>query len=113
LKVKDYPIDQDVKGMQTVKLSVPIYIPEDFKKSESEIIEVVLSFFGPKHTSFGQPFSVLVQVTEGANELNIYKAAITLAEAGMGSFDECVDALRTCKGDENAALQILIEKNQK
>jgi len=53
LKVKDYPIDMDVKGMQTVKLSVPIYVPEDFKKSESELIEVGLSFYGPKHTSFG------------------------------------------------------------
>jgi hypothetical protein len=52
-------------------------------------------------------------VSEGATELNIFKAAITLAEAGMGSFDECVEALRTCRGDENAALQILIEKTQK
>jgi len=56
-EVKDYPIDQEVKGMQTIKLSIPIYIPEDFKQLES-IMQVNLSFFGPKQTTFGQPFSV-------------------------------------------------------
>jgi len=40
----------------------------------------------------------------------LYKAAITLAEAGMGSFDECVSALRKCNFDENAALQVLVEQ---
>jgi len=35
-----------------------------------------------------------------------------LAEAGMGSFDECVDALRKCNLDENAALQILVENKE-
>jgi len=44
--------------------------------------------------------------------LNIYKGAITLAEAEMGTFDDCVDALRICKGDENAALQMLIDKKK-
>jgi len=42
----------------------------------------------------------------------LYKAAITLAEAGLGSFEECVDALRKCNHDENAACQILIEMNE-
>lgn len=98
--------------MQTLKLSIPIHIPSDFKKGETEVYEVPLAFFGPKNASFGQPFTVKVQVSEGASELNIYKAAITLAEAEMGTFDECVEALRTCRGDENAALQMLIEKKQ-
>jgi len=50
-----------------------------------------------------------LQVQDGESELNLFKAASTLAEAGMGSFDECVDALRKCNLDENAALQILVE----
>jgi hypothetical protein len=37
---------------------------------------------------------------------------MTLAEAGMGSFDECVDALRECNLDENAALAKLIERTK-
>ena len=31
LSVKDFLIDQDMKGMQTLKLSIPIQIPEDFQ----------------------------------------------------------------------------------
>jgi len=31
-------------------------------------------------------------------------------EAGLGSFDECVEVLRKCNGDENAAVMMLIEK---
>lgn len=87
-------------------------IPIDFKKGDSDIVEVTLAFFGPKHCTFGTPFTIKVNVSEGADELALYKAAITLAEADMGTFDECVDALRTCRGDENAALQMLIEKKQ-
>jgi len=33
----------------------------------------------------------------------MFKAAITLTEAGLASFDECVEALKKFKGDENAA----------
>ena len=43
----------------------------------------------------------------------MFKAALTLAEAGMGQFDECVDALKKCNGDENAALQLLVENKKK
>ncbi len=71
-----------------------------------------LAFFGPRHNSFGQQFTVKLQVQDGETELNLFKAAITLAEAGMGSFDECVEALRKCHLDENAALQVLVEKKE-
>lgn len=47
---------------------------------------------------------------EEQQELTLFKAAITLAEAGMGTFDQCVDALKTCNMDENAALVMLVEK---
>jgi len=33
-----------------------------------------------------------------------------MTEAGIASFDECVEALKQFKGDENAACQYLIEK---
>lgn len=113
LTVKDYPIDQEVRGMQTVSLFVPIEIPSDFlnnKDSESQVIELPFAFFGPRQGAFGQQFTVKVQVKEvGEDEITLFRAAITLAEAGMGSFDECVDALRKCKLDENAALAMLVD----
>jgi len=77
-----------------------------------EIYEIPLAFFGPRHYPFGQGFSVKVKVSEGESELALFKAALTLAEAGMGTFDECVEALRKCNMDENAALQMLVEKLQ-
>jgi len=52
-----------------------------------------------------------VKVNEGTYELKFYKTAITMAEAGLGTFDECAEALRKCTGDENAACQMLIDKN--
>jgi hypothetical protein len=47
---------------------------------------------------------VQIQVSEGESDLAIFKAATTLAEAGMGTFDECLEVLGKCNGDENAAL---------
>lgn len=45
-----------------------------------------------------------MKVNDGNDELRLYRAALTMAEAGLGNFDECVDALKKSKGDENAAL---------
>lgn len=113
--IKDFPIDQEVRGMQTIKLSIPIEIPANFQEGidfSDQVYDVPLSLFGPKHNPFGQQFTVKIQVQDGQSELNLFKAAITLSEAGMGTFDECVDALRKCNNDENAALQILVEKKE-
>ena len=33
-----------------------------------------------------------------------------MTEAGVGSFDECVEALKQFKGDAEAALQFLLDK---
>ena len=37
---------------------------------------------------------------------------MTLAEAGMGTFDECVEVCRACNMDEGAALQMLLDKKE-
>jgi len=55
---------------------------------------------------------IKVKVEEGQSEFNLFKAAMTLAEAGMGQFDEIVAILRECNLDENAALVKLIEKKK-
>ena len=52
----------------------------------------------------------MVQVNKaGSNEMKIFKAALNLQEAGFKDFDKCVEVLRQCNCDENAALQMLIE----
>jgi len=75
-------------------------------------LEIPFAFFGPKRTTFGETFSVKIQVQEGEAELMLFKAAITLAEAGMGSFDQCVEVLRKCNLDEGAALQMLVDQRK-
>jgi len=55
---------------------------------------------------------VKVQVKDGEFELNLFRAATTLADAEMGTFDECVEALRKCNLDENAALLMLVEAKE-
>jgi len=109
--VKEYPIHIQVVGQQTIKLNIPIEIPADYKPKgdASDVTELNFVFVGHKG-NFGQEFSVKVRVQEGGeSEEVLFRAAITLAEAGMGSFDECVHALRVCNLDENAALQMLVD----
>lgn len=66
--------------------------------------ELTLAFFGPKGSSFGQVLKLRVKVASNEDQQEkLFKAAITLTEAGLASFDECVEALKRFKGDENAA----------
>jgi hypothetical protein len=55
-QIKDIPIDFEVRGLQTFKLSVPIFIPEDpvIKANEAgEVYEIELGFYGPRGGNFG------------------------------------------------------------
>lgn len=112
LKVKDIPIDFEVKGLQTFKLSIPIFIPEDIDVTNQSTFEVSTTFYGPKNTPFGQTLNINVKVNEGNDQVSFYKTVITLTEAGLGNFDECTAALTQCNGDENAAVQMLIERKK-
>jgi hypothetical protein len=68
-----------------------------------------LAFFGPKGNSFGQVLELQVRVIE--NQEMLFKSAITMTEAGIATFDECVEALKKFKGDENAACLYLLENS--
>jgi hypothetical protein len=103
IKVEDIPIDFEVRGLQTFKLSIPINIPKEIKKGDNDTYDVVLAFYGPKGTTFGHYINLKVKVTDNASEENLYRTAINLTEAGLGSFDDCVEALKKCNCDENAA----------
>ena len=109
MKVDDIPIDFEVRGLQTFKLSIPINIPQEIEKGEKDTYDVVLAFFGPRGMTFGQQVNLKVKVTDNASEEKLYRAAINLTEAGLGSFDDCVEALKKCSCDENAACQMLLD----
>ena len=52
-KIKDIPIDFEVKGLQTFKLSIPVFIPEDIDVKANDTYEVELGFYGPRGGNFG------------------------------------------------------------
>ena len=96
-------------------------ITDAFKPFKSESVaagfearKIYLSFCGPKGSSFGQELFIEVKVNldkePEENMVEIYRAAIYMSETlNVGSFDECVEALKICKGDQNAAVQFLID----
>lgn len=113
-------IDCDVKGMQTLKLEVPFNVTDQFKPTLTdgsagfEIRKIYLSFCGPKGNQFGQELAIELKVMLDQQQLNqeeLFRAALYMAESmNIASFDECVEALKKCKGDQNAACQLFFEK---
>jgi len=51
--IKDIPIDFEVKGLQTFKLSIPIYVPEVIDAKVDEVYDIELGFYGPRGGNFG------------------------------------------------------------
>ena len=52
----------------------------------------------------------VVMPLEFLDEAKVYKLALQLSEQGLGSFDECVEAVKSVKDanyDEQAAIQAL------
>lgn len=45
-------------------------------------------------------------------EESLLKAALTLVDLGFASFDECVEALKKCGNDVDAACEMLFAKLQ-
>jgi len=87
ITVKDIVVDFEVKGKQTFKLNVPLEVAAQASQGE---YQVGLQFYGPHGTPVGEALKFTVKVKDGADESQLYNTATILAEAGMGSFDECV-----------------------
>jgi len=94
-------------------LVIPVNIPEKLLEDEKDTQDIELAFTGPKGNTFGQSIILKVKRNEGTAEYELYKAALGLTECGMGTFDDCVEALRQCNNDENAAVELLLEKQSK
>lgn len=109
--------------MQTFKLNVPIRVPEDILETlkgadavDDGIFKVTLnlSFYGPKGNAFGQEIELPLHILDSykAQEL-LFKKAMALAELGIASFDQAVEALKKFKNDENEAFQYLLDQQKK
>jgi len=46
--VKEISIQQDIRGLETLKLSIPVEVSADFKPLESKEFEISFAFFGPR-----------------------------------------------------------------
>lgn len=79
---------------------------------DKDYYDVVLAFYGPRGNSFGEHVNLKVKVTDSASEEKFFKTAINLTEAGLGSFDECLEAVKKCNGDENAACEMLVSQEE-
>jgi hypothetical protein len=68
---------------------------------------------GPGGWQFGSVITLKLKVIIPADvqdEVQIYKIALKLAEQGFGTFDDCVEAVKSVKDtgyDEQAAMKVL------
>jgi hypothetical protein len=104
------PIDFEVKGQQTFKLTVPITIVPHALLTDS-VFEFVLCFRGPNGNQFGDQIPMKLQV--GApkvevSEITLTKLAIKLYDSKAGkSYEECLQVAEQVNGDEKKARLIL------
>jgi len=68
---------------------------------------------GPGGWQFGSVITLKLKVIIPADvqdEVQVYKIALKLAEQGFGTFDDCVEAVKSVKDtgyDEQAAMKVL------
>lgn len=102
-------VDQNVMGQSSFKLAVPLKVAGqniDFQK----VYEIRLAFRGPGGRKFGEDIVLKLKVKKIINETEFFQVALKLHEAGLGSFDDCVAALKEANSDEAAAVKLLQRK---
>ena len=67
---------------------------------------------------FGQEICIEVKVPTNSenkpsmSQEELFRAALHMTESmNLGTFDECVEALKKCNGDQNSACQLIFDKN--
>lgn len=111
---EDQPMQQEVKGDMQFPVVLPIKLPENLTESDPKEFDLEFEFRGPKGNSFGQAFNIKVGVSKYVDdEYTLYKTAIQLVDAQLGTLPECLEALKLCNGDEGAATTMLVDKKAK
>lgn len=108
------PIDFEVKGQETFKLSVPLQIAPDAPCSE-RVFTALLSFKGPGGSSFGDLISLRYQVVRSAQdhslvaEIRRTKLAIKLFEMKLGprTYEDCMAAVERFDGNLEKCVEAL------
>jgi len=107
-----------VQGMGTVKITVPLKV-HDHALASDKVHEIKLAMRGPGGWQFGNVITLKLKVMIPADvqdEVQIYKLALKLAEQGLASFDDCVEAVKQVKDtgyDEQAAIKVLTATRKK
>ena len=110
VEIINVPIDQEVKGKQSVKISVPLTILSHIQADENTVHTLNLTFRGPGGAAFGEIIPIQLKVTlpkPQVDELEIYKLAIKLHEMNLGSFEECAKAVKEHDCDEADSIKAL------
>lgn len=102
------PIDFEVKGQATFKMNVPIKVL-DSAIAEDKEHEIRLTFRGPNGNSFGEPIVLKLRVIASpkVSDEEFFRIALKLHQLSLGSFDQCVQALKNTKCDEAEAIKEL------
>lgn len=111
IEMVNVPIDHQVVGHGIVNLSVPLKVREN-AIAEDKVHEIKLAMRGPGGAQFGQVLTLKLKVVRPSgldDEIQVYKLAMSLAEQGLGSFDECVAAVKE-NDDEEAAKKALKQR---
>ena len=113
------PIDFEVKGQETLKLTVPIQITAQAQVSP-KIHDLALVFRGPNGNSFGDLIPIQFKIVDDSgqqqpvqqvSEVQLTKLAIKLYDMKVGkSYEECLEVVTQVNGDKEKALQILTQK---
>jgi len=105
------PVEQEVKGKEAFKLSVPLSVLPHIKAGDVQTIN--FTFMGPRGNAFGEiiPIQLKVVVPAKHDELEFYKLAIKLTEMNLGSFEECAKAVKDNNCDEANSIIALQRKD--
>jgi hypothetical protein len=107
------PVDEDVKGKTSIKITVPISVLSNQIADETKVWPINLTIRGPKGHAFGDMIPVQLKICfpkTAQDELDIYKLAIKLQELNLGTFEECSKAAIANNCDEAASIKALQNK---
>ena len=112
IEIINVPVTESVQGKSNIKLSVPLKIHE-YAVASDVVHEIKVAMRGPGGFQFGNIVTLKLKIVmppEYQDEVSVYKLALKLHQQGLGSFDECVEAVKSVKDtnyDEQAAIKVL------
>ena len=97
--------------MQSFDVVVPIQLmrPQGFQPGKTLFVKLcVFSASGePLSEPFVLPVTILSEESQPEGQ-DFISSAVHLTELGLATFDDCLEALRKCKGDIQQACDFLI-----